>query len=899
MDNHTFLGKRKIGSTEICDFTDYQGIGRDPLYKRYQSVNSIIRSFVDSRYSHFLATPDYSSSEDRVNWYIEEWNETPERLVELEGEKREKYANIKQQTLSHYKRVAETLTGEELHILTCVLRYVHDEFIYCCDDKVYLVAWGMTPDENKHIPRGELVHESPVVTKYKLTFDAGEFGSFSRKIDSQISLPEGSKITEKDLPAISTVEGYRFKGWTPEPLGKIVDSDMSFTAEYEEIPQEISLPPVPPIPPLAKCRFKAAPNGQILGNDVVEKPVGSKLLASEIPAVNPQKGYEFKGWDKNPENFIVLGDTTFNAAIEKKLPWYKRFWAWLTGKGCLKWLLWLLLALLIFLLLALLLKGCHGCTRATNGVVVPERIVTAIGDTIDDNGYITPIELKDGRLPNAQAIVAPIYNDDGSLPPIIREPGVPPVIANRLFLFLENDNANIDEFAADFKKVYPGDAYSIIGYDRDVKSLLIQVPESEKDEIRQTINSRLPNYQFIVFDEEIYELNGHQSSSSLSSPGWHLKAVNAEEGWKITEGDSSVVVAVIDDGIDASHPIFKDRIVDAYNVFTQNNRLSAGVGHGTHTAGLAVGSTQYLSQGAAGIAPKCKLMPVQVFDNGICPLSALVSGVMYSVHKRADVVNISVGPTFEGLNQLPLEVQNQIARTQFKNVEKLWQRVCKLAADKNTILVFAAGNDDILSSIPPENRTSVAITVGAVDQRLYPTDFTNFGECTDISAPGSEIYSSFPVKDFRNYDGTSMAAPIVTGTIALMKSLKKDLTVKEAYNVLYNTGKDVFGPMPPMVQVNLALEAVRRGDFHEPQKRVYKRIPAGEVAVIDGGAPASWYDGGQIEIIEAPVSSVIIDESEVLPVNDNSDDYESIRRLIEMYKQKIIELEGQLPENKK
>ena len=233
---------------------------------------------------------------------------------------------------------------------------------------------------------------------------------------------------------------------------------------------------------------------------------------------------------------------------------------------------------------------------------------------------------------------------------------------------------------------------------------------------------------------------------------------------------------------------------------------------------MAVGSLDFLNQGAAGIAPDCMLMPVQVIDNNMCPLSALVSGVMYSVHKGADVVNISIGPSFQGLNQLPVELQNQIAQTQFKNVEKLWNRVCKLASDKKTILVFAAGNDDILSSIPPENRSAVAITVGAADQKLYPTDFTNYGPCTDISAPGKEIYSSFPNKDFRSCDGTSMAAPIVSGTVALMKSLKKDLTVEQARNVLYKTGCDVYGNMPPMVQVNLALEAVKKVIFRHRQQ---------------------------------------------------------------------------------
>ena len=541
----------------------------------------------------------------------------------------------------------------------------------------------------------------------------------------------------------------------------------------------------------------------------------------------------------------------------------------------------------------------HGYSRDE-----PDKIVTAAGDTIDDNGVAKPISLHDGKLPDDASVVAPIRDENGQIPPIEREPGVPPVIANRLFLFLEDENDNVDALAADFKKAYPGDQYSIIGFDRDVKSLLIQIPENERDEIRRTINSKIPNHKFIVFDEEIYELNGHLSTTSASSPGWHLNAVKAQDGWKISKGNPSVTVAVVDDGIDASHPMFKGRIVNAYNVYTQSNALSKGAGHGTHTAGLAVGSLDYQNQGAAGIAPDCKLMPVQVIDNNMCPLSALVSGVMYSVHKGADVVNISIGPSFQGLNQLPIELQNQIAQTQFKNVEKLWNRVCKIAANKNTILVFAAGNDDILSSIPPENRPAVAITVGAVDQKLYPTDFTNYGPCTDISAPGKEIYSSFPIQDFRSCDGTSMAAPIVSGAVALMKSLKKDLTVEQARNVLYKTGCDVYGNMPPMVQVNLALEAVKRGDFSTPSAREMRPVPDAAVDATNGDTPSSWSEPTKEMIVgDSGESNVIVNPipggNTTVPVSENESDYDAIRRLIAIYKQKITELEGQLPENKR
>lgn len=905
MDKHTFIGKRKVGSTDVCDFTDYQGIGHDPLYKRYDSVYSVVKRHVDPKYAHFLAIPNYASDEDVINWYIDEWKDIPARLVELEGEDKAKYESIKTQTIVHYRGVLSDISGEELQLLACALKYIDDEFIYCCDGKVFVLAWGMTPNTNKHISKGELVHEAPSVTRHELRFDAGEHGQIASKIGANVKLAEGTVISQNNLPTVKAEDGYVFKGWEPNPIGIKVDKPLNFTAVYEVAPPTPPVPFVPPVIPPEPAesnmtyRFDGGENGIVNGAQSITKPRGSRLMPNEVPTVTPKKGYTFKGWNADPCAGLLNNDRVFTANYEKKLPWYKRFWLWLTGlftgSGCLKWLLWALLALLIAMLLSWLLRGCHGCSRDVNGVGEADRIVTAAGDTIDNNGVVHPIDLDNGRLPDESNIVAPIHDEDGVLPPIVREPGVPPNIGNRLFLFLENENDNIDSFAEDFKKAYPGDQYSIIGFDRDVKSLLIQIPEAEKETIRKTINSKIPNHKFIVFDEEIYELNGHLSTTSAAPPGWHLNAIKVKEGWKITKGSPSVTVAVIDDGIDASHPIFKDRIVAPYNVYTQNNKLSVGEGHGTHTAGLAVGSSEFIGQGASGVAPSCKLMPVQVIDNGMCPLSALVSGVMYAIHKDADVVNISIGPSFQGLNQLPVEAQDQIARTQFKNVEKLWTRVCKIAVAKKTILVFAAGNDDILSSIPPENRSSVAITVGAVDQKLYPTDFTNYGSCTDISAPGSEIYSSFPTRSFRSCDGTSMSAPIVSGTVALMKSLKKDLTVEQARNVLYRTGQDVYGNMPPMVQVNLALDAVKKGDFSAPKQRAVRPVPG-----IGNGAtpPSSWADGTEIVVNDGPVV-VVADESTAEPAQEKETDYEAIRRLIAEYEQKIKELKGQLPENKK
>ena len=751
---------------------------------------------------------------------------------------------------------------------------------------------------------------------YLINFTAEEGGRLEG--NCMLEIGKGMPLLQNPLPIPIPEPGYQFAGWTPCMTSDTrVNDDCTYHALFEATPAA-----TPPEYRMHNVCFAAGDNGQLPEAFVPFQVKDGDIIAPHlIPLITPKQGWEFAGWDKAINNPITE-DTTFTAQYrEKKLPWWKRFWAWLMGSGCLLWILRILGVLLLIALICLLLRSCLGCATppAINGVSIIDSIRTPDGRTVEDNGSVRPITDDDGTLPETtDPIAAPVMGEGGEMPPIEDHEGAPSTIANRLILFMEEANGDLNGLAQDFKRAYPGEAYSIIGCDPNVKMLVIQVPEAERESIRDSICSKIPNHKFFVFDEEIYELtrNGYQPYSSIN-PGWHIDAIHLKQGWQITKGSPDIKVAVVDDGIEATHPMFKDRIVDAYNVFTQNNVLSIGEGHGTHTAGLAAGSDEFAGRGAAGVAPRCKIMPVQVFDNSKCSLSALVAGVMYSINHGADVVNISIGPSFHGLDALPAEAQEEIANSQFKNVAMLWERVCRIASRKNIILVFAAGNDDILASIPPENRSSSAIVVTAVDNSLCPTDFTNYGACSDISAPGKDINSSFPRSTFKSEDGTSMSAPIVAGTIALMKSLKKDLTVQQARNVLYRTGADVYGYIPPMVLVDKALQGVKNGDFSVPAVRSMRPVPEGS------GDGASACSASQPpSIVGVPITEIddVISRGgtagapgsgsthpvrgtnpggSATPGNDNGSgtDYDAIRRQIKEHEDAIKELKRQLPNN--
>jgi subtilisin family serine protease len=942
-------GKRKLCSTEVTEFTDFQGIGKDPLYKRFDSVYSVVEKYVKPQYRDFLAQPMYSD-EDRINWFVRKWNEIPCQYKDLSETEKSRYTDIKEKTIDEYNEVCRNLKGEDKQILISALKYIDENFMFCYDGKVVVVAWGMSPISDKHIVKGAVIHDLEIQSRHKVRFDAGGNGVLLDKLMSVVIRSDGAVLSSVDLPKVIANKGYEFKAWEPEPLGMVVRGPLTFTAIYEELPFEgdadskdkeneremvrvtfiakeggefrgeteylldkgacLDMSQIPEVIPdscfsfagwdkqtdmqidedvtfyaLFKrddvtCWFVAGEHGFVEGEDSFTLPCGSVLKKEDIPDVREKNGYSFVGWDKSPVDFVLNEDTTFTAQYEKDIPWYKQLWNWLTGKGCLKWLLWLLLFVLIVLLLSWLLKCC-GDDSIVEEVSTKE---TSSGEVIDDNGLVRGIVGDDGKLPD-NSVVAPIVGDDGERPPIVSRPGEPDVVANRLNIYFEDASVNLEQFVADLFQVYSESQCQVIGMDRNVPMIQILVPENLRDEIRRGLNGQLSGYDFFVVDESIFSIVGSKSVS-VAKPGWHLRAIDVENGWSITKGNPNVIVAVVDDGIDARHDIFERRIVKPYNVFTQNNKLSAGQGHGTHVAGLAVGSDKMFSEGISGIAPNCKLMPVQVFDNGICTFSSVVSGIMYAIHNGACVVNVSIGPNFKGLDVLPLPDQNYIAKTKFKNEERVWKRVIDVANEHNVIIVFAVGNDNILASVPPENRTDRTINVAAVNQHLKGTDFTNYGKGSNVSAPGVGIVSAVPFNEYAAFDGTSMAAPIVSGTVALMRSCKTDISVTEILSVLRSTGKLVDGNMPPMIQVDDALMALKTGLL---PKETFE-------GVQEGGVDGDSAREGSSESGDESSSSDSNSEDDKKQSQHEDVDYDSIRKLIEEYKRKIEELEKLLPE---
>lgn len=291
---------------------------------------------------------------------------------------------------------------------------------------------------------------------------------------------------------------------------------------------------------------------------------------------------------------------------------------------------------------------------------------------------------------------------------------------------------------------------------------------------------------------------------------WYLDAISAPEAWDVSTGSSSVIVAVLDTGIDLNHEDIRNNLwtnsdeilgngidddhngyiddisgwdfVDSDNdpnpmVLTGEN-FDAG-SHGTLIAG-EIGAVGNNGVGIAGVSWDVSIMPIRMLgDDGSGSEYEAANAVRYAVANGARVINLS----FTG-NETHTALTAAI----------------KDAYAKGVVVVAALGNDgrdtDIEPIYPACLRTSSddwVIGVTAITETNLGADFTNYGTiCADIAAPGTEIYglsyknpsAGYPDSYVGSWNGTSMAAPLVSGAAALLFSQHPALSANDVRNIL-------------------------------------------------------------------------------------------------------------------
>lgn len=272
---------------------------------------------------------------------------------------------------------------------------------------------------------------------------------------------------------------------------------------------------------------------------------------------------------------------------------------------------------------------------------------------------------------------------------------------------------------------------------------------------------------------------------------WGLKSIDADKAWQHSLGDD-VIVAVIDTGVDFNHEdlsenMWKDPNGEVgYNFCLDGQPPIDTYGHGSHCAGI-IGASGNNTKGIIGVAPNAKIMALRAGNEGHVLSQFCAEAIIYAVNNGAKIINNSWG---------------------IKDKSQSLEEAIEYAVLNNCILVFSAGNNnEDIKTIYSASHKDV-ICVGALDfTGTEKNNSSNIGKI-DFLAPGTFILSTISQEHSPEYDnsiignfymentGTSMASPFVVGTIALLCSIRPDLSTEQARQILHKSCIDLYESGP-------------------------------------------------------------------------------------------------------
>jgi|YNPMSStandDraft_1061717.scaffolds.fasta_scaffold00196_20 subtilisin family serine protease len=347
-----------------------------------------------------------------------------------------------------------------------------------------------------------------------------------------------------------------------------------------------------------------------------------------------------------------------------------------------------------------------------------------------------------------------------------------PYIPNEL-LILYNKSKNSKRYKSSFnKKELNLDLIAIVEYEKSISPELA----ARKITLLPEIEYAEPLYKHELLIEP---------NDSLYSEQYYIKQIKANLAWEYVDSNFTVIIGVVDTGVDFEHEDLKDNIYtnsgeigtdqqgkdkrsngidDDGNGFVDDwigwdfygdgdNIPLPGNPHGTHVAGI-IGAITNNKVGIAGVAKNIKILPVKIGPD--LPFATNISngyqGILYAAAMGADIINCSWGSTHYSQAEADIvEAANQLG----------------------SLIVAAAGNNNLYVFFYPAAYNGV-LSVAAVnnnDERAY---FTNYNYKIDVSAPGVDIMSTIPGNEYRKMSGTSMASPVVAGVAALAKNRFKE-----------------------------------------------------------------------------------------------------------------------------
>lgn len=297
---------------------------------------------------------------------------------------------------------------------------------------------------------------------------------------------------------------------------------------------------------------------------------------------------------------------------------------------------------------------------------------------------------------------------------------------------------------------------------------IVELPANANEKAFENVFKNYPEVEFAEVDRII-----PPDYVTPNDPGfanqWHLAKIAAPYAWSYTKGSNTVIVAVLDTGVDSAHPDLANKLVAGWNFYNNNNNTMDLLGHGTAVAGTIAAYTNN-QLGVSSIAWDCMIMPIRIGDEqGYATYSAAANGLIWSSDRGARVANISYR----------MSESSTIASA------------AKYFQDRGGVVTISAGNQSTFIS---NADNPYVLTVSATTSSDALASFSNTGNIIDISAPGAIILTTVLPTNNNYYgyvSGTSFSAPVVAGVAALVISAKPSLSGAQVQEIIMKSADDL------------------------------------------------------------------------------------------------------------
>ena len=371
----------------------------------------------------------------------------------------------------------------------------------------------------------------------------------------------------------------------------------------------------------------------------------------------------------------------------------------------------------------------------------------------------------------------------------------------RLIVKMKNGKIKDIYGAKDFVQMPNG--ITVLQYKTEAQARYAFEKYKEDENVKYCINDIIREAHTNLITDDTVLMQSEASDETGEYLSWGTTRVGADQ-FMATLPDADelpeIIVAVLDTGIELSHPHLKDRLVPGYDFINDDDDPSDDNMHGTFCAGIVADATK----------DNVKIMPVKLMDEygGASEyLSTDLASVVFAVDNGANIISMSFG-----------------FQTKDKENYEYYNDLIAYATDRNVLCVAAMGNymnnHDVLLSrniydLPSDAKN--VLSVGATDSDEYLAKFTDYGSDMELVAPGTDIYSSNLGGGYIMGSGTSASAPLVAACAALLLSENPDMTLSEVSDELYERAADRLSPGYDIFsgygRANLGTEDVKINSF--------------------------------------------------------------------------------------